>query len=90
MSTDKRDNSSGAPKWVAIIGAIVAVSGTVYVWFAHFYPRGDPAKAPSPPSVSVSGPGSVGVGNMSGGTINVGSGTPIPGSTAPAPSSPAR
>lgn len=81
MATAKKSASgSGTPTWVAVVGAIVALSGAIYVWFNHFSPRVDPPKtpaaaAPGPQtsaSVSVSGSGAVGVGVMSGGTINVG------------------
>lgn len=84
-SAKKPAAGSSPPRWVAVVGAIVAVGGVVYTWFSHFNPRAEPAKptvaatpaaAPPPPtiaaSVSVSGSGAVGVGVMQGGTINVG------------------
>lgn len=73
----------GRPKWIATVGAIVAVGGLAYTWFSHFNPRAIPEKPPAataPPSappqiaasVSVSGSGAVGVGVMHGGSITVG------------------
>lgn len=81
MATSKKPAvGSDPPKWIAVVGAIVAVGGLAYTWYSHFNPIVEPTKprAEAPPStqtaasVSVSGSGAVGIGVMHGGTINVG------------------
>lgn len=78
----QKPTSPGPPQWSYIVTAIVALGGLAWGVISYFVPKPEPPKpavvAPAEPSVSVtvSGPGSVGVGTMTGGQITGGAATP--------------
>lgn len=78
MATAKKpDAGSGPPKWTYVVAAVVAVGGLLATIAKDHFSKPEPAKTSVVPtqgsaSVTVSGSGAVGVGNMSGGTITLG------------------
>ena len=71
-------DSSGIPRWTYVTGTILGICTLLWAVASHFIPKSESTKHEGSPgsqgaaSVSVSGSGSVGVGNMSGGAITLG------------------
>jgi hypothetical protein len=78
----KGSSGSGQPRWTYVAGSVVGIAGLVWLIVSYFLPKPAQDKQSTLPAspnvqVSVTGSGSVGVGEMKGGKITVGAPSPM-------------
>jgi hypothetical protein len=72
-TASKASGTSEPPRWTYVVGSVLAIVGMAWAILTYFLPKPATDKSPtrSDVQVSVSGSGSVGVGEMKGGQIIV-------------------